>query len=150
MKIIFSIIFIALTVYSYIYDFQQKIFYLSVDAFNLLPGPDESVVVSFGKNENDFHAFAIKKKDIKQGVELVSKSKNNPNFSVFGDVDGEAIVRSEQLETFAKIKVLSIDKQNQRAVFLVEATLLNTNTNELNKLDRTKVIVKGEPFLKLM
>ena len=150
MKIIFSIIFIALTVYSYIYDFQQKIFYLSVDAFNLLPGPDESVVVSFGKNQNDFHAFAIKKKDIKQGVELVSKSKNNSNFSVFGDVDGEAFVRSEQLETFAKIKVLSIDKQNQRAVFLVEATLLNTNTNELNKLDRTKVIVKGEPFLKLM
>lgn len=150
MKIIFSIIFIALTVYSYIYDFQQKIFYLSVDAFNLLPGPDESVVVSFGKNQNDFHAFAIKKKDIKQGVELVSKSKNNANFSIFGDVEGEALVRSVQAETFAKVKVLSVNKQNQRAVFIVEANLLNKNTNELNKLDKTRVIVKGEPFLKLM
>lgn len=65
MKIIISIIFIALTIYSYIYDFQQKILYISVDSFNLLSGSDESVVVSFGKNENDFHAFAIKKKDIK-------------------------------------------------------------------------------------
>ncbi|ALQ08493.1 hypothetical protein D172_010700 [Pseudoalteromonas sp. Bsw20308] len=116
----------------------------------MLPGPDESAVVSFGKNDNDFHAFAIKKKDIKQGVELVSKSKNNPNFSVFGDVDGEALVRSEQAETFAKVKVLSVDKQNQKAVFEVEANLLNINSNELNKLDKTKVIVKGEPFLKLM
>jgi hypothetical protein len=108
------------------------------------------VVVSFGKNENDLHAFAIKKKDIKQGVELVSKSKNNPNFSVFGDVGGEALVRSEQVETFAKVKIISIDKQNQRAVFLVEANLLNINKNELNKLDTTKVIVKGKPFLKLI
>ncbi|GAA63914.1 hypothetical protein P20311_1704 [Pseudoalteromonas sp. BSi20311] len=116
----------------------------------MLASSDESVVVSFGKNDNDFHAFAIKKKDIKQGVELVSKSKDNPNFSVFADVEGEALVRSEQAETFAKVKVLSVDKQNQRAVFLVEANLLNINTNELNKLDTTKVIVKGEPFLKLM
>ncbi|ENN98998.1 hypothetical protein J139_09498 [Pseudoalteromonas agarivorans S816] len=108
------------------------------------------MVVSFGKNDNDFHAFAIKKKDIKQGIELVSKSKNNPNFSVFGDVEGEALVRSKQVETFAKVKVLSIDKQNQRAVFIVEATLLNINTNELNKLNATKVIIKGGPFLKLM
>lgn len=137
-------------IYSHIYNFQQKILYISVDTFNLLPGPDESAVVSFGKNDNDFHAFAIKKKDIKQGVELVSKSKNNPNFSVFGDVDGEALVRSEQAETFAKVKVLSVDKQNQKAVFEVEANLLNINSNELNKLDKTKVIVKGEPFLKLM
>lgn len=43
-----------------------------------------------------------------------------------------------------------MDKKNQRAVFLVEAKLLNINTNELNKLDRIKVIVKGEPFLKLI
>lgn len=150
MKIIISIIFIALIIYSHIYNFQQKILYISVDTFNLLSGPDDSVVVSFGKNENDFHAFAIKKKDIKQGVELVSKSKNNPNFSVFGDVDGEALVRSEQAETFAKVKVLSVDKQNQKAVFEVEANLLNINSNELNELDKTKVIVKGEPFLKLM
>lgn len=96
MKIIFSILFIALIIYSHIYNFQQKILYISVDTFNLLPGPDESVVVSFGKNDDDFHAFVIKKKDIKQGVELVSKSKNNANFSVFGDVDGEALVRSQQ------------------------------------------------------
>lgn len=150
MKIFFSIIFIALTIYSYIYDFQQRILYISVDTFNLLPGPDESVVVSFGINENDFHAFAIKKKDIKHGIELVSKSKNNANFSVFGDAEGEMLVRSKQAQTFAKINVLSIDKQNQRAVFLVEANLLNINTNELNKLDTTKVIVKGEPFLKLI
>ncbi|WP_409423302.1 MULTISPECIES: hypothetical protein [unclassified Pseudoalteromonas] len=150
MKIFFSIILVALIIYSHIYDFQQRILYISVDSFNLLPGSDKSVVVSFGKNDNDFHAFAIKKKDIKQGVELVSNSKNNPNFSVFGDVEGEALVRSKQVETFAKVKVLSVDKQNQRAVFLVEANLLNINTNELNKLDRTKVIVKGEPFLKLM
>lgn len=150
MKIFFSIILVALIIYSHVYSFQQKILYISVDTFNLLSGSDESVVVSFGKNDNDFHAFAIKKKDIKQGVELVSKSKNNPNFSVFADVEGEALVRSEQAETFAKVKVLSVDKQNQRAVFLVEANLLNINTNELNKLDTTKVIVKGEPFLKLM
>ncbi|WP_259417233.1 hypothetical protein [Pseudoalteromonas sp. SG43-4] len=150
MKIIFSILFIALIIYSHIYNFQQKILYISVDAFNLLPGSDESVVVSFGKNDDDFHAFAIKKKDIKQGVELVSKSKNNLNFSVFADLEGEALVRSHQAETFAKIKVLSIDKQNQKAVFSVEANLLNINTNELNKLDKTKVIVKDKPFLKLM
>ncbi len=150
MKIFFSIIFIALIIYSHVYNFQQKILYISVDKFNLLPGSDESVVVSFGKNDNDFHAFAINKKDIKQGVELVSKSKNNANFSVFGDIEGEALVRSEQAETFAKVKVLSVDKQNQRAVFLVEANLLNINTNELNKLDTTKVIVKGEHFLKLI
>ena len=132
MRIIISILFIALTIYSYSYDFQQKILHISVDTFNLLPGSDESVVISFGKNDNDFHAFVIKKKYIKQEVELVSKSKNNANFSVFGDIEGEALVRSEQPETFAKVKVLSVDKQNQRAVFLVEATLLNTNTNELN------------------
>lgn len=150
MKIVFSIIFIALIIYSHVYNFQQKILYISVDTFNLLPGSYESVVVSFGKNENDFHAFAIKKKDIKQGVELVSNSKNNTNFSVFGDVEGEALVRTEKAETFAKVKVLSVDKQNQRAVFLVEANLLNINTNELNKLPVTKVIVKGETFLKLM
>lgn len=150
MKILFSIILVALIIYSHVYNFQQKIFYISVDSFNLLSDSSESVVVSFGKNENDFHAFAIKKKDIKQGVELVSKSKNNTNFSVFGDVEGEALVRSEQAETFAKIKVLSVDKEQQRAVFEVEANLLNINTSELNKLDRTKVIVKGKPFLKLM
>lgn len=150
MKIFLSIMLVALTIYSHVYNFQQKILYISVDTFNLLPGSDESVVVSFGKNDNDFHAFAIKKKDIKQGVELVSKSKNNPNFSVFGDVEGEAFVRSEQVETFAKVKVLSVDKQNQRAVFLVEANLLNMNKNELNKLPVTKVIVKDEPFLKLI
>ena len=150
MRIIISILFIALTIYSYIYDFQQKILYISVDTFNLLPGSDESVVISFGKNDNVFHAFAIKKKDIKQGVELISKSKNNPNFTVFGDIEGEALIRSEQADTFAKVKVLSVDKHSQRAVLLVEANLLNTNTNELNKLDRTKVIVKGKPFLKLL
>ncbi len=150
MKIFFSIILVALIIYSHVYNFQQKILYISVDTFNLLPSSDESVIVSFGKNDNDFHAFAIKKKDIKQGVELVSKSKNNPNFSVFGDIEGEALVRSEQGKTFAKVIVLNIDKQNNRAVFLVEANLLNINTNDLNKLDRTKVIVKGEPFLKLM
>jgi ribosomal protein S11 len=129
---------------------QQDESYLSVTAFNFIPGPYESIVVSFGKNQNDFHAFAIKKKDIKQGVEFVSNSKNNTVFSVFGDIEGEALVRSSQIETFAKVKVLSVDKQNQRAVFLVEANLLNINTNELNKLDTTKVIVKGEPFFKLM
>lgn len=150
MKIFFSIILVALIIYSHVYNFQQKILYISVDTFNLLPGSDESVVVSFGKNDNDFHAFAIKKKDIKQGVVLVSNSKSNPNFSVFGDVEGEALVRSKQVETFAKVKILSVDKQKQRAVFLVEANLLNINTNELNKLDRIKVIVKGEPFLKLI
>lgn len=150
MKIIISIIFIALTVYSYIYDFQQKILYISVDSLNLLPGSGESVIISFGKNDNDFHAFAIKKKDINQGVELLSKSKNNPKFTVFGDIEGEALVRSQQAETFAKVKVLSVDKEAQRAVFEVEANLLNINTNELNKLDRTKVIVKDKPFLKLM
>jgi len=150
MKIFFSIILVALIIYSHVYNFQQKILYISVDTFNLLPGSDESVVVSFGKNENDFHALAIKKKDIKQGVVLVSNSKSNPNFSVFGDVEGEALVRSKQVDTFAKVKVLSVDKQNQRAVFLVEANLLNINTNELNKLDTTKVIVKGEPFLELI
>ncbi|WP_225305697.1 hypothetical protein [Pseudoalteromonas sp. TAB23] len=150
MKIIISVIFIVLIIYSQIYGFQQKILYISVDTFNLLPDPDESVIVSFGKNENDFHAFAIKKKDIKQGVELISKSKNNSNFSVFGDIGGEALVRSEQADTFAKVKVLSVDKHSQRAVFLVEANLLNINTNELNKLNATKVIIKGGPFLKLM
>ena len=150
MKIFFSIMLVALIIYSHVYNFQQKILYISVVPFNLLPGSDESVVVSFGKNDNDFHAVVIKKKDIKQGVELVSKSKNNPNFTVFGDIEGEALVRSELVETFAKVKVLSIDKQNQRAVFSVEANLLNINTNELNKLDRTKVVIKGEPFLKLM
>lgn len=67
MKIIFSIIFIALTVYSYIYDFQQKILYISVDTFNLMSGSDESVVVSFGYNEYDFQAFTIKKKGYKAG-----------------------------------------------------------------------------------
>ena len=150
MKIIISVIFIVLIIYSQIYDFQQKILYISVDTFNLLSGSDESVVVSFGKNENDFHAFAIKKKDIKQGVELVSKSKNNLNFSVFADLEGEALVRSQQAETFAKVKVLSVDKEAQKAVFEVEANLLNINTNEFNKLDKTKVIVKGKPFLKLI
>ena len=150
MKIIISVIFIVLIIYSQIYDFQQKILYISVDTLNLLPCPDDSVVVSFGKNENDFHAFAIKKKDIKQGVELVSKSKNNPNFSVFADLEGEALVRSQQAETFAKIKVLSVDKEAKKTVFEVEANLLNIHTNELNELDRTKVIVKGKPFLKLM
>ena len=150
MKIMIFIIFIALIIYSHIYKFQQKILYISVDTFNLLPGSDESVVVSFGKNENDFHAFAIKKKDIKQGVEFVSKSKNNPNFSVFADLEGEALVRSQQAETFAKVRVLSVDKKAQRAVFEVEANLLNINSNELNQLDRTKVIVKDKPFLKLM
>ena len=104
MKIVFSIILIALTIYSYIYDFQQKILYISVDTFHLLPGSDESVVVSFGKNENDFHAFAIKKKDIKQGVELVSKSKNNSNFSVFADLEGEALVRSQQAKLLQKLE----------------------------------------------
>ena len=150
MKIFFSIILVALIIYSHVYDFQQKILYISVDSFNMLPGSGESVVVSFGKNDNDFHAFVIKKKDIKQGIELLSSSKNNTNFTVFGDVEGEALVRSDQVETFAKVKVLSADKKNQRAVFLVEANLLNINTNELNKLDRTKVIVKGELFLKLI
>ena len=150
MKILFSIIIVALIIYSHIYNFQQKILYISVDTFNLLPGSDESVVVSFGKNDNDFHAFAIKKKDIKQGVELVSKSKSNTNFSVFGDFEGEALVRSQQAETFAKVRVLSVDKKAQRAVFEVEANLLNINSNELNQLDRTKVIVKDKPFLKLM
>ncbi|WP_239022689.1 hypothetical protein [Pseudoalteromonas distincta] len=150
MKIITSVIFIVLIIYSQIYDFQQKILYISVDTLNLLQGPDESVVISFGKNDNDFHAFAIKKKDMKQGVEFVSKSKNNANFFVFGDLDGEALVRSQQAETFAKVKVLSVDKEAQKAIFEVEANLLNINTNELNELDRTKVIVKEKPFLKLM
>lgn len=72
MKILFSIILVALIIYSHVYNFQQKIFYISVDSFNLLSDSGESVVVSFGKNDNDFHAFAIKKKDIKQGVVLVS------------------------------------------------------------------------------
>tara|TARA_R110000751_G_scaffold262728_1_gene362025 strand:- start:9835 stop:10287 length:453 start_codon:yes stop_codon:yes gene_type:complete len=150
MKIIISVIFIVLVIYSQIYGFQQKILYISVDTFNLLPGPDESVIVSFGKNENDFHAFAIKKKDIKQGVELISNSKNNPNFTVLGDIEGEPLIRSEQAETFAKVKVLSVDKEAQKAIFELEANLLNINTNELNELDRTKVIVKGKPFLKLI
>lgn len=150
MKIIISIILIALIAFGFIYQIQQKTLHIGVDSFNFLVGPEESVVVSFGKNENDFHAFAIKKKDIKQGVELVSKSKNNTNFSVFGDVEGEALVRSEQAQTFAKVIVLNVDKQKQRAVFLVDANLLNINTNELNKLDTTKVIVKDELFLKLM
>ncbi|WP_249363170.1 hypothetical protein [Pseudoalteromonas sp. S1609] len=149
MKIFFSIILVALIIYSHVYDFQQKILYISVDSFNMLPGSGESVVVSFGKNDNDFHAFAIKKKDIKQGIELLSSSKNNTNFTVFGDVEGEALVRSEKANTFAKVIVLSVDKQNQRAVFLVEANLFNMSSKELNKLDITKVIVKGEPFLKL-
>ena len=150
MKIFFFIIIVALIIYSHIYNFQQKIFYISVDTFNLLPGSDESIVVSFGRNDNDFHAFSIKNKDIKQGVELVSKSKNNLNFSVFADLEGEALVRSQQAETFAKVRVLSVDKKAQKAVFEVEANLLNINTNELNKLDRTKVIVKGELFLKVI
>lgn len=62
MKILFSVILLALIIYSHVYDFQQKILYISVDSFNMLPGSGESVVVSFGKNDNDFHAFAIKKK----------------------------------------------------------------------------------------
>ena len=104
MKIIISIIFIALIICSHIYDLRQKILYISVDTFNLLPGSDESVVISFRKNENDFHAFAIKKKDIKQGVELVSKSKNNSNFSVFADLEGEALVRSQQAKLLQKLE----------------------------------------------
>ncbi|WP_262501049.1 hypothetical protein [Pseudoalteromonas fuliginea] len=59
-------------------------------------------------------------------------------------------MRSVNSPTSAKVKVLSVDKQNQKAVFEVEGNLLNINTNELNKLDRTKVIVKGEPFLELV
>lgn len=129
---------------------QQDESYLSVTPFNFIPGPYESVVVSFGKNQNDFHAFAIKKKDIKQGIEFVSKSKNNTSFSVFGDVEGEALVRSEQTDTFAKVKVLSIDKEAQRAIFLVEATLLNLDTGELEKLEEMEVTVRGDNFLLLM
>ncbi len=150
MKIIIFLIVLGISVVLTIYTKQQEMIHVDVSKVDYISGFDESVVVSFGKNENDFHAFAIKKKDIKQGVELVSKSKNNANFSIFGDVEGEALVRSFQAETFAKVKVLSVNKQNQRAVFEVEANLLNINTNELNKLDRTKVIVKGKPFLKLM
>ena len=67
MKIIIFIIFIALIIYSHIYNFQQKILYKSVDTFNLLLGQDEYVVVSFGKNENGFHAFTIKKERYKAG-----------------------------------------------------------------------------------
>ncbi|WP_259404573.1 hypothetical protein [Pseudoalteromonas sp. SG45-1] len=150
MKIIIFLIVLVISVVSTIYTKQQEMIHVDVSKVDYISGFDESVVVSFGKNENDFHAFAIKKKDIKQGVELVSKSKNNPNFSVFADLEGEALVRSEQAETFAKVRVLSVDKKAQKAVFEVEANLLNINTNELNKLDRTKVIVKDKPFLKLM
>lgn len=150
MKILFSIILVALIIYSHVYNFQQKILYISVDSFNLLSDSGESVVVSFGKNDNDFHAFAIKKKDIKQGVELVSKSKNSTSFSVFGDVKGEALVRSEQADTFAKVKVSSIDKEAQKAIFLVEATLLNLDTGKLEKLEEVEVTVRGDNFLLLM
>ena len=150
MKIIIFLIVLVISVVSTIYTKQQEMIHVDVSKVNYISGFDESVVVSFGKNENDFHAFAIKKKDIKQGVELVSKSKNNANFSVFGDIEGEALVRSQQAKTFAKIKVLSVDKEAQRAVFEVEANLLNINTNELNRLNATKVIIKGGPFLKLI
>ena len=150
MKIIILLIVFMISVVSTIYTKQQEMIYVDVSKLDYISGLDKSVVVSFGKNENDFHAFAIKRKDIKQGVELVSKSKNNSNFSVFGDIGGEALVRSEQADTFAKVKVLSVDKHSQIAVFLVEANLLNINTNELNKLVRTEVIVKGMPFLKLI
>ncbi|MEH6479732.1 MULTISPECIES: hypothetical protein [Pseudoalteromonas] len=150
MKVIIFLIVLVISVVSTIYTNQQEMIHVDVLKVGYISGFDESVVISFGKNENEFHAFAIKKKDIKQGVELVSKSKNNPNFSVFADLEGEALVRSEQAETFAKVRVLSVDKKAQKAVFEVEANLLNINTNELNKLDRTKVIVKDKPFLKLM
>lgn len=46
--------------------------------------------------------------------------------------------------------MLSVDEEAQRVVFEVEANLLNINSNELNKLERPKVVVKGEPFLKLI
>ena len=150
MKIIVFFIVLVISVVSTIYTKQQEMIHVDVSKVDYISGFDESIVVSFGKNENDFHAFAIKKKDIKQGVELISKSKNNVNFSIFGDVEGEALVRSQQAETFAKVRVLSVDKKVQRAVFEVEANLLNINTNKLIKLDKTKVIVKGKPFLKLM
>ena len=150
MKIIVLLIVLVISVVSTIYTKQQEMIHVDVSKVDYISGLDESVVISFGKNDNDFHAFAIKKKDIKQGVELISKSKNNPNFTVFGDIEGEALIRSEQADTFAKVKVLSVDKQNQRAVFIVEANLLNINSNELNKLDKTKVIVKDKAFLKLI
>ena len=67
MKIIFSIQFIALIIYSHVYNFHQKMLYISVDTFNLMSGSDESVVVSFGYNEYDFQAFTIKKKGYKAG-----------------------------------------------------------------------------------
>lgn len=129
---------------------QQVHFYLSVTPFNFIQGPEKSVVISFGESPQNYYSIAIKKLDVKEGTELYSESKSNMNFSVFGDISEETLMRSANSPTSARVKVISVDTQAQKAVFEVEATLLNLDTGELKKLERVEVIVKGDDFLLLM
>ncbi|HEA17708.1 MAG TPA: hypothetical protein ENH88_14955 [Pseudoalteromonas prydzensis] len=113
-------------------------------------GPDKSVVISFGESPQNYYSIAIKKLDVKEGTELYSESKSNMNFAVFGDINEETLMSSENLPTYARVKVISVDARAQKAVFEVEATLLNLDTGELKKLDRVEVIVRGDDFLLLI
>ncbi|KKM06171.1 hypothetical protein LCGC14_1746650 [marine sediment metagenome] len=129
---------------------QQAEPYLSVTPFNFIHGPDKSVVISFGESPQNYYSIAIKKLDVKEGTELYSESKSNMNFAVFGDINEETLMSSENLPTYARVKVISVDARAQKAVFEVEATLLNLDTGELKKLDRVEVIVRGDDFLLLI
>lgn len=124
--------------------------YTEVTSFNFIHGPDKSVVISFGESPQNYYSIAIKKLDVEEGTELYSESKSNMNFSVFGDINEETLMRSVNSPTSARVKVISVDTQAQKAVFEVEATLLNLDTGELKKLDRVEVFVKDKPFLKLI
>ncbi|MFY8325827.1 hypothetical protein [Pseudoalteromonas sp. ZZD1] len=124
--------------------------YTEVTAFNFIQGPEKSVVVSFGENPQNHYSFAIKKKYIKTGTELFSESKNNTNFAVFADINEETLMRAANSPTSARVKVISVDTQDQKAVFEVEATLLNLDAGELKKLERVEVIFRGDDFLLLI
>lgn len=123
--------------------------HVNVTPFNFLKGADESVIVSFGESEVRFRAFAIKKKDINEGVKLISKSKDNTNFSVFAQIGEQVFIRSESFQTSAQVKVINIDKEHQQAIFEVEASLINFENAEPFKIDKTTIIVEGDNFLLL-
>ncbi len=110
MKVIISILFIALTIYSYIYDFQQKILYISVDTFNLLPGSDESVVISFGKNDNDFTSRVFDNFYIYSSGHLFDHDKNRSHDFLLEhnhDVEG----------TIVEMQINENSKTSQQQVF---------------------------------
>lgn len=124
--------------------------YTEVTAFNFIQGIDKSVVVSFGENPQNHYSFAIRKKDIKTGTKFFSESKNNTNFAVFAELNGQTFIRSSGHATYAQLTVVNVDKKNQVATFKIKAQLMDLNSKALKKIDETTVNITGNKFTVLL